>query len=408
MLSGMNLSPPAGQHTVRRHNTGLVLGVIAEAGSISRAAVAARTGLTKATVSSLVEAMIVAGLVAETGPEQRVGRGRRGTELSLAPDGVHGLGVEIGVDYLASCLVDLTGRVRRRRVRGGDNRGQNVRRVLGRLATVLRTALTEAAAVGVPVGGVGLSVPGLVEPAAGLLRTAPNLDWRDVDLDREIRSRVDLGDRPLLLGNEANFAALAELWSGGPRDFVYVSGEIGIGAGIVVAGALFDGVRGFGGEIGHVPVDPGGPCCSCGASGCLERLAGLDAILERAGTDSTDVLLDRLAAGEPTAVEAVTEAGRWLGVGLAGVVNVLDVPTVVLGGRYAQLRPWLAEPVAAEFGRRVIGGDWRPARVLGSALDPFAAVRGAATSVVRAIVADPTPFMTRIAGAQRPVALSPR
>jgi predicted NBD/HSP70 family sugar kinase len=402
----MNLAPPAGQHTVRRHNIGLVIGAIAAAAPISRAAVAARTGLTKATVSSLVETVITAGLVTETGQEQRSGRGRRGTELSLAPDGVHGLGIEIGVDYLASCVVDLAGRVRGTTVLAWDNRARRPGYVLGRLARLVRTALTDAAGAGIPVAGIGLAVPGLVEPAAGLLRTAPNLGWRDLDLDREVRARTELGERPLLLGNEANFAALAELWSGGPADFVYVSGEIGIGAGIVVGGALFDGVRGFGGEVGHVPVDPDGPRCSCGASGCLERMAGLDTILELAGAESAEVLLDRLAAAEPTALAAVAEAGRWLGIGLAGVLNVVDVPTVVLGGRYAQLHPWLAGPVAAELERRMLGGDWRPARVLGSVLDPYAAVRGAATAVVRSVLGDPVPFLDGVG--QRPVAVSPR
>ena len=393
---------PAGAHTVRRHNTGLVLGAIAEAGAVSRATVAARTGLTKATVSSVVEAMITAGLVAETGQEQRSGRGRRGTELTLSPHGLHGLGVEIGVDYLATCLVDLTGEVRKRRIRGGDNRNRPVASVLGRLATLVRTALADADTLGVPVGGLGLAVPGLVEPAAGLLRTAPNLGWREVDLNAELRGRVDVRDRPLLLGNEANFAALAELWSAEDlRDFICVSGEIGIGAGLIIGGGLFEGVRGFSGEIGHLAIDPNGPRCSCGAHGCLEQLASVESILRAVGLwssgavdpASVEALLDRLRAAHPATVRAVAEAGHWLGIALAGVVNVLDVPTIVLGGRYATLQPWLAEPVTAELGTRVLGAAWHPVRVLASTVGPYAAVRGAATAVVRAIRTDPTAFV---------------
>jgi len=397
---------PAGAHTVRRHNTGLVLGAIAEAGAASRATVAARTGLTKATVSSLVEAMIGADLVAETGQEQRSGRGRRGTELTLSPHGVHGLGVEIGVDYLATCLVDLTGEVRKRRIRGGDNRNRSVATVLGRLAALTRTALADADALGVPVGGLGLAVPGLVEPAAGRLRTAPNLGWREVDLDGELRARLDLGARPLLFGNEANFAALAELWAGCTElpDFICVSGEIGIGAGIVIGGGLFQGVRGFSGEIGHLALDPSGPRCSCGAHGCLEQLASVESILRAVGLwsagavdhDSVEALLDRLRAGHRETLAAVSAAGRWLGIGLAGMVNVLDVPTVVLGGRYASLQPWLAEPVAAELAGRVLGASWHPVRVLASTVGPYAAVRGAATAVVRAIRADPAQFVAAL------------
>ncbi|HJP74267.1 MAG TPA: ROK family transcriptional regulator [Pseudonocardiaceae bacterium] len=393
---------PAGAHTVRRHNTGLVLGAIAEAAPVSRASVAARTGLTKATVSSVVEAMITAELVAETGQEQRSGRGRRGTELTLSPRGPHGLGVEIGVDYLATCLVDLTGEVRKRRIRGGDNRDRSVTSVLGRLATLIRTALADAAALGVPVGGLGLAVPGLVEPAAGLLRTAPNLGWREVDLDAELRTRVDLGDRPLLLGNEANFAALAELWSADDLpDFICVSGEIGIGAGIIIGGDLFEGGRGFSGEIGHLAINPTGPRCSCGARGCLEQLASVESILRAVGLwsagavdpASVEALLDRLRAAHPTTLRAVTEAGHWLGTALAGVVNLLDVPTIILGGRYATLEPWLAEPITAELTTRVLGATWHPVRLLASTVGPYAAVRGAATAVVRAIRTDPASFV---------------
>ncbi len=393
---------PAGAHTVRRHNTGLVLGAIAEAGAASRATVAAHTGLTKATVSSVVEAMIAADLVAETGQEQRSGRGRRGTELTLSPHGMHGLGVEIGVDYLATCLVDLTGEVRKRRIRGGDNRNRSVASVLGRLTTLTRTALADAQALGVPIGGLGLAVPGLVEPAAGLLRTAPNLGWREVDLDGELRARLDLADRPLLLGNEANFAALAELWSADDLpNFICVSGEIGIGAGIIIDSGLFEGVRGFSGEIGHLAIDANGPRCSCGAHGCLEQLASVESILRAVGLwsagavdpTSVEALLDRLRAGHPATVKAVNEAGHWLGIALAGVVNVLDVPTIILGGRYATLQPWLADPITEELATRVLGATWHPVRVLASTVGPYAAVRGAATAVVRAIRTDPASFV---------------
>jgi predicted NBD/HSP70 family sugar kinase len=315
---------------------------------------------------------------------------------------MHGLGVEIGVDYLATCLVDLTGEVRKRRIRGGDNRARSVTSVLGRLATLIRTALADADTLGVPVGGLGLAVPGLVEPAAGLLRTAPNLGWREVDLDGELRARLDLGDRPLLLGNEANFAALAELWSADDLpNFICVSGEIGIGAGIIIGGGMFEGVRGFSGEIGHLAINPNGPRCSCGAHGCLEQLASVESILRAVGLwsagavdpASVEALLDRLRAAHPATLRAVAEAGHWLGTALAGVVNVLDVPTIILGGRYATLQPWLAEPITAELATRVLGAAWHPVEVRASTVGPYAAVRGAATAVVRAIRTEPTRFV---------------
>lgn len=396
---------PAGQHTVRRHNAALVLGAVAAEPGISRAGVATGTGLAKATVSAIVDRLIEARLIVDTGPRARSGRGRRGTGLSVSDRGPHGLGAEIGVDYIATCLVDLTGTLHAYRVRPGDNRARTQRAVLAGLARAVRTALREADRRAVPVGGVGVAVPGLVEAGTGLLRLAPNLGWHKVDLAAALAERLPLAEVPVVVGNEANFAASAELVRGahpGLRDFVHVSGEVGIGAGIVAGGALLTGVRGFGGEIGHICVDPSGPACGCGGRGCLERLAGLEAILGTAGLDldaPPAVLVDRLVAclesGDTRAHAAVRSAGRWLGAGLATVLNVVDIPAVVLGGSYAALEPWLREPLAAELASRVVSADWSPVRLLASGLGPEAAAYGAGSAAVRAIIADPDTFIVR-------------
>ncbi|MEU6641567.1 ROK family transcriptional regulator [Saccharomonospora sp. NPDC046836] len=389
----MSESRPAGQHTVRRHNSALVLGAIAESPGISRAGVAARTGLTKATVSTLVDRLVSAALVRDAGPEHRAGPGRRGTSLSLSPTGPHGLGVEIAVDYIATCLVDLTGEVRWSQVREADNRDRPAGRVLARVGTAVRDALRHATELSITVGGIGVAVPGLVEASSGLLRRAPNLGWHNVDLPAELSKRTELPGVPVLVGNEANLAALAELRAGAPADFVHVSGEIGIGAGIVLGGELYDGTRGFGGELGHFPVSSRGPVCSCGARGCLERLAGQEAILTRAGAADPGALVERLEAGDRAASAAVRSAARWLGTALSSVLNLLDVPTVVLGGTYARLYPWLHEPLRAELQARVLSAPWASIEVRRSALGTEAAVRGAATSVLRSIVADPDTFI---------------
>jgi predicted NBD/HSP70 family sugar kinase len=367
--------------------------------------VAARTGLAKATVSNLVDRLIAAGLADGTGPVGQRGPGRPGVGLALSSAGPHGLGVEVAVDYLATCLVDLTGDVRARHVVEGDNRAASVEGVLDRAAGAVRNALAEAASLGVPVGGIGVAVPGLVEAPAGLLRSAPNLGWRDVPVGGELATRLG-DDVPIAVGNEADFAACAELWSHPDvRDFVHVSGEIGIGSGIVVDGALFRGVRGFAGEIGHLPVDPGGPACGCGANGCLERMAGLERILADAGIDATAAapaeslpsLTARIEAGDPRAVAAVESAGRWLGVALSAVVNAIDVPAIVLGGSYAVLAPVLTDALRAELRRRVVSAAWAPPTVLVSELGNEAAVRGAATAATRTILDDPDAYITRVA-----------
>lgn len=383
---------------MRWHNARLVLDAVREGPGISRAEVAARTGLAKATVSTLVDLLIAAGVLAGTGTQApRGGRGRPGTGLELSAAGPHGLGVEIGVDFVATCLVGLDGRMLAHRVRPGDNRTRTVRQVLARVARAMETGLRDARERDVAVAGIGVAVPGLVD-TAGVLRSAPNLGWRDVDLGAELARRVDVGTRPVRVGNEANFAARAELAGGELTDFVYVSGEIGIGAGIVLGGQLLAGPHGFAGELGHVCVDPDGPRCGCGARGCLEAVAGQDALLRSVGipTDagSPSELVERLAArlaeADPAALDTAGAAGRSLGIALAAVVNLVDVPAVVVGGSYARLSAWLAKPLHEELNRRALLGA---VTVQTSRFEQEAAVYGAGAGAVHELLTDPARYL---------------
>jgi hypothetical protein len=205
---------PARQPGLRDHNLALALRAIAELAPVSRAQVASATGLTKATVSSLVDTLVEGGLVADLGRAVvRSGAGRPGAALALAPGAPVGIGLEVNVDYVATCTVELTGAVRERHVLAGDLRGVPVPVALDRAADAVRRALDGARAAGLPVAGLAVAVPGLVHTGRGLLRLAPNLGWREVAVVEELRGRLpELAGRPVRLDNEANLAALAELW----------------------------------------------------------------------------------------------------------------------------------------------------------------------------------------------------
>ncbi|UQU68705.1 ROK family protein [Couchioplanes caeruleus] len=373
-------SAPVRQASVRAHNLALVLQTVANrADPISRAAVAAATGLTRATVSALVDDLIAGSLLIEVGPAPRNGAGRPAAGLRTAPDGPAGLGLEINVDYRAACVVDLTGAVRHRLVEPGDQRPVDTATALAGLARLARRARDLAEADGLTLAGAALAVPGLVA-ADGVVRVAPNLGWQDVTVGDLV------GGLPVTVDNEANLAALSELGTGGlPPSFVYISGEIGIGAGIVLDGTLFRGVRGWSGEIGHIAIDPDGPACRCGARGCLEQYAGQEAMLRAAGVTT----VAELAGAD------LTRAGRALGTAIAAVVNLLDVDTVVLGGIYAPLLPRLRDGIAAEIDRRVLTADWSPVTLRAAALGPDAAMRGAAGAVIRAVLDDPAAWLAR-------------
>jgi predicted NBD/HSP70 family sugar kinase len=388
---------------MRRRNLSRVLHAVADAGPLSRAAVAARIRLTRAAVSTLVDELLRAGLLVERGPGRSGAVGRPGTQLLLSDRGPCGIGAEIGVDHLAVCVMDLRGRVRTRMGHEARDQARDPATLLATLTGLLRRAAAEADAVGLRPAGLTVAVPGLVVRGTATVLRAPNLGWRDADLAALLPD--DLG--PVTVENEANLGALGELWSGhhspAPASFVHVSAEIGIGGAVVVDGELLRGAHGFAGELGHMPVRPEGRPCSCGGRGCLEAYAGEEAVLRAAGlTPGPGVRLGALTArceaGEPTAVGAVRRAGTALGIALSGAVNLLDPQLVVVGGALARLGPWLLPGVRRELARRTTaaaGGRSTPVPVTASPLGPDGPLLGAARHAMRttldAPVASPGP-----------------
>jgi predicted NBD/HSP70 family sugar kinase len=374
---------PAGQQTVRRHNLSLITTALAVAPS-SRAELAQRTGLTKATVSSLVDDLIARSIVVEGRPAT-VGVGRPARPVRLNPDGPVALGVEINVDYVTVCVLDLSGELRCYQHRVVENRAGDAAEVIQQAAAVAGAVLDEA---GQPLLGAGLALPGVVGADGTLLR-APNLPGLTGTRPGHRLAEV-LALPVLVVDNEANLGALASLRAEpavGP-DFVYVSGEIGVGAGLVVAGELFRGVSGFAGELGHVVVASDGPSCGCGGQGCVERYAGQEVLLRTAGQPDLEHLEAAVAAGDGAALSAVEQAGDALGVGLASLLNVMDLPNVVLGGVYARLFEAITPSLAGQLNRRVLAPR-AEGQLSRSPLGIDAAVRGAAGAVLDLALRDP-------------------
>jgi predicted NBD/HSP70 family sugar kinase len=366
---------PVRQSSVRAHNLALTLQTVANSTDRpSRAAISAQTGLTRATVSALVDDLIAGGLLTEHDPAPRTGAGRPAAGLALNPSGPAGLGLEVNVDYLAACVVDLSGAVRHRFVAQLDQRRLSPGASLAEVGNLALQAIEASTADGLAIAGATLAVPGLVAPN-GIVRVAPNLDWQDVDAPALIHALPGLDGLPIAVDNEANLAALGELRAGdGEPTFLYVSGEIGIGAGIVLNGELYRGGRGWSGEIGHVTVFPDGRPCRCGANGCLEQYAGQE----------------QMAADTDLAASA-------LGIALAAVVNLLDISVIVLGGAYAPEFPRLRAGIEAELARRVLTAGLAPVTLRAATLGPDAAMRGAAGAVIQQLIDDPAAFLSSTA-----------
>ena len=375
---------------VREYNLGLVLRQVANNGPRSRATLALETGLNKSTVSSLVAELIECRLLRESPVEERPGTvGRPPQSVELDPDGPFVLGLEVNVDYLAVWATDLAGEVRHRAFVTHDNRAAPPQQVLERLAQLAEEALDFAGGRHPMLATV--AVPGLVD-ADGDLAVAPNLGWVDVPVRQLLNEALEDPPYSLRVENEANLGAVAELVEGAGRglsDFVYVSGEIGIGAGVVLRGELFRGASGFAGEFGHLTIDPFGPPCGCGGRGCLERLAGQEALLRLAGWDSRmrcegsrpewpgAMLAQRAREGHARTLEALSQVGHTLGIAIASVANLLDPEAVLLGGYLAPLSEWLRVPIEAELETRALAGRRMRCRVLPARLGGEAAVRGA-------------------------------
>lgn len=399
-LSG---SGAARQHTLRERNLQLVAHAVFEATEpLSRAGVAAATGLARATVSTLVDQLVAARLVHEL-PAVTGGRaGRPAVPLVPAHRSVVGMGLEVNVDYLGVRVLDLTGDVVAEHLVPGSLHDSDPTAVLHRLGDLARDVADGVAASGMTVAGARLALPGLVDPRAGLLQVAPNLGWSSL----EPVPLLGLGALDVQVANEAKLAALAELAGGSdvaaPDSFIFVSGDVGIGAAIVVDRALFLGERGWNGEIGHVVVDPAGPRCSCGAFGCLEQYAGKEAMMRAAGLPPDaplTSLVDQLPAGGTGSPEGASllggslPAGRALGSALADFVNLLDIATIVLGGAYTELLPWLRADVEAALADRVLAAPFVDLDVRAAQAGPQAALTGGAREVLRAVLAAPAAWV---------------
>ncbi len=404
-VAGGHATVPADHVTLRRHNLALVVTHLRDAGPRSRARIAAETGLNKATVSSLVAELIERRLVHETTAE-RGAVGRPGQLVELDGRAVCGIGAEVNVDYVAVMALNLRGEVVHEHRLPLDTARLQLDVVLDHLATLVLDAAARITGRDGEIVGVTLAVSGMVRVATGHLFLAPNLGWRDVPVVAAVSQLLGEPDYPLLLDNEANLAAIAELSAGdslASGDLLLLTGATGVGGGLISHGRLLRGGHGFSGEVGHMPVEPDGRQCGCGRIGCWETVVGLNALLleatdpdDPARDPSLDVdqrlaeLIARAEHGDTRTLSALRVIGGWLALGSTILVDVLDPEVLILGGYLAAFGKWLQEPLQAALRERAVAPEAGGCRVELSQLGFTAAVRGGAKVSTDAVFADPT------------------
>jgi predicted NBD/HSP70 family sugar kinase len=295
----------ADHNLMRTINRSLILSRLRTSSPLSRADLASSVGLTRSTVSSLVEDLIAANLVRETGIGPSHG-GRPGTLMALNPAGGCAIGAEITGDSILVLLTDFVAQVRwQREIVLGD---PDPDVVIAQAETLIEEALQFNAGTDhtTPLG-IGLGIAGLVNAAEGVLRGAANLGWHDIPLKAMWEQRFRL---PVYVGNEASIAALGEHYFGaaaGQRDFIYLQASASaLGAGIFIDGRLYQGMGGYAGEVGHMMIDPAGARCTCGRRGCWEAVWR--------ASSTAESRIDVLAAG------------------IANLVHIFNPSLIVLGG----------------------------------------------------------------------------
>jgi len=386
--------------TVRRANLSAIARELHVRGALSRSELVARTGLTRSAIRGLIGEFVAAGLVTEERSEPDGLPGRPSPLVRPRRDRAVVLALEIAVDSLAAALVGFDGEtIQSVRVdRPRDH--SSVEEVTRDLVDLLRR-LTLLPRLRPRLLGVGVAIVGVVRRDDGLVVTAPNLGWRNVPLGAHLAEGIGL-DLPVHVGNDADLGALVELRRGaalGADDLLFVSGEIGVGGGVVVAGQPLAGAAGYAGEIGHMPFNPEGRACRCGSIGCWETEIGEEALLRLAGRDAdggrtaVDEVIEAARRGDAAAATAVEEVGRRLGIGIAGLVNILNPRVVVLGGLFSRLYPMIARIVEAELDRRAMAAPRSSVRLAPAALGVDAPLFGAAELAFEAFLADPAAWL---------------
>ncbi len=389
------------RNLIRRINQNLLLNLIRTQGPISRAELAKRTQLAPATVSQITHALLSRGLVHEIGAGSSSG-GRRPVLLKLEPQAGFVVGLKLAADSMAAAVTDLQATVLHY-LEVPRTSDEPPTRTLGALIRTVERALKESRVDARKVLGIGIGMGGVIDSQNGICHYSTILNWRDVQVTQPLNEHFHL---PVYVHNDVNTLTVAEQWFGhgkGVDHFVVVTIGRGIGMGIVANGQFDRGAFGGAGELGHVTLVKDGPPCDCGKRGCLEALASDPRVVEqaraslRAGKKTQlaehGLTFDRIVAaaraGDGLAQRLLADSGRWLGIGIANVVNLLNPELVIVGGEGVRAGDWRFETMRAAIREHTFNGLGQSLQVVIEFGGDQTWARGAASLVLNEIFEHP-------------------
>lgn len=367
------------QALVKKINKSLILHTIRKHPELSRARISEMTGLNKATVSNLVAELQEDQLVLEAGPGESSG-GRKPLILHFNAMAGCVIGMELRVKQLTAILCDLNGNV----LSEADSLLQrhNLDDVLAEMKIMIASLIAKAPSTPYGVVGIGVGVPGMVDEN-GVVLFAPNLAWEKVHLRELLEESFSI---PVVIDNEANSGAFGELNFGRGEDvrhLLYVSAGSGIGSGIIIAGELYKGSRGYAGETGHMCIEAEGIPCSCGSRGCWELYASekaYDLASMELPAYRTPDLIGFAARGNTAAERQFSEIGAYLGIGLTNLINSFNPELIVIGGPLSEAREWLEPSMQQMVAKRTLPYHKQQLEIAFSTLGSRAAMIGAGFS----------------------------
>ncbi|MCA1634489.1 MAG: ROK family protein, partial [Acidobacteria bacterium] len=360
-----------------------MLNYVRERGPISRAGISQETELQRSTVSLIVDELKDQRLIEETEGEST--GGRPPILLRLRAAGPIALGIDLSINQTVMATCDLAGRVlSQESFKTSANAEKTLEKILD--------CASEMIGKEKGIEAIGVSVPGLVEPETGNVIFIPHFRWRDWDIAEKLKAATGV---PVRIDNDANAAALAELWFGRPeirevRDFVLVLVEEGLGTGIVFDGQVYRGEVGAAGEFGHMTIGVNAPvACAAGGHECWEAFASERAALARYAKLSGRgegvrfvQLVDAALDGEKAAQSALKETGRYLGIGISNIIKGLSPEAVIVGGEIARSWPFIGAELKKAVEEYSICRGLRSARIIPSTLGGTPRLMGALSLVL--------------------------